>query len=114
MIHYEVRKRIIAAHERGLSVEEIVYAYGYGKTAIYNLINKNKEEGNIKPQTYKRGRKPALDAPALKIVKDQIIDKPDITINELRETLKIPLSESQTGRIVRNKLNFNLKKDDIF
>ena len=110
MIHYEVRKCIIAAHERGLSVDEIVYAYGYKKTAIYNLIRQSSQEGSVEPKTHQRGRKPALDSIVLEAMKNKIIEKPDITINKLRETLSIPLSESQTGRIIRNKLKFSLKK----
>jgi len=53
-------KKIVAARQKGLRIKEIANAYGYGESAINRLLRRYREGGDIAPQTYFRGRKPAL------------------------------------------------------
>jgi transposase len=110
MIHYEVRKSIIEAWERGIGVKELKSVYGYGKTSIYNLITQNKRTGTIEPRLSTRGRKPKISAGDLQRIDAIIKERPDITLNEMIEKLDLPLSESRMSRIVREKLGYTYKK----
>jgi transposase len=110
MIHKEVRERMVAARKRGLSVKEIQRAYGYGKTAIYDLIKQERETGSIEPRLHTRGAKPRLCLEDHGRIRTAINEKPDITLEELIETLSLPLSISQLSRIVRGKPGYTCKK----
>ena len=110
MIHIEVRKLIISARQRGLSIAEIKRAYGFGETAIYRLLKLERETGCIEPKLQTRGRKPKLDAAGLECLHNLIQSKPDITLKELIEEHGIPLSESRLSRVVREKLGYTYKK----
>ena len=110
MIHVEVRKRMIAARKRGVSVRELQATYGYGKTAIYNLIARERDTGSIEPKLSTRGRKSKLNETELERIQTAIEAKQDITLNELREALNLPVSESRLSRIVREKLGYSFKK----
>lgn len=110
MIHYEVRKSIIEAWERGISVKELEGVYGYGKTAIYKLIAQKQKTGDVEPQLSTRGRKSKISDGDLQRVDAAIKERPDITLNEMIEELALPLSESRMSRIVREKLGYTYKK----
>jgi putative transposase len=110
MIHKEVRERMVAARKRGLSVKEIQRAYGYGKTAIYELFKQERETGSIEPKLHTRGVKPRLGSEDHVRMRAVINEKPDITLEEVREALSLPLSISQLSRIVRVKLGYTYKK----
>jgi transposase len=89
MIHYEVRKNIIKTWERGIKVKELESVYGYGKTAIYNLIAQNRETGNVEPQLGTRGRKPKISNEDLQRIDAIIKERTDITLNEMIEELAV-------------------------
>ena len=110
MIHYEVRKNIIRAWERGISVKELERVYGYGKTAIYTLIAQNKKTGSVAPRLSTRGRKSTIGEEDLRRIDTLIKERPDITLNEMIEELALSLSESRMSRIVREKLGYTYKK----
>lgn len=110
MIHKEVRERIVAARKRGLSVKEIQYAYGYGKTSIYSLLKQERETGSIEPKLHTRGAKSRLSLEDHDRIRATINEKPDITLEELKQVLCLPLSISQLSRIVRGKLGYTYKK----
>ena len=110
MLHIEVRKKIVAARENGLSVKEICRAYSVGKTAVYRLLKKNRDTGDITPQTHLRGCKPRLNDAQMQAIKELIDTRKDITIPELREELALPLCDTAIGNIIRNKLGYRYKK----
>ena len=110
MIHKEVRKKIVAARERGMTIRAIAEAYGYNETSIYRLLRRYREEGSVEPQTHLRGRKPALSAQEMETLRQLIIDRPDITLAEIRETMVLSISLAAICKIVKHKLGFNYKK----
>ena len=110
MLHIEVRKKIIVAREKGLSIAEICRAYSVGKTAVYRLLAKKRSTGDITPQTHTRGRKPSLDETEMQAIKDLINARKDITIPEIREELGLSLCDTAIGNIIRNKLGYRFKK----
>jgi transposase len=110
MLHIEVRKKIMEAKENGLTVKEICRAYSVGKTAVYDLYKQERETGSIEPLTHLRGRKPILDDEQVAAIDALLKERMDITISELREELRIPMSDSGVRNIVNNKLGYQYKK----
>ena len=110
MIHMEVRKKVVAARQRGLRIKEIANAYGYSESAINRLLRRHRECGDIAPRTYLRGRKPALQAGELESMRQLILGRPDITLEEIKETMQLTISVPAICKIVKNKLGFEYKK----
>ncbi len=110
MIHLEVRKQIIAAWERGVTVNELVTSYGFCRASIYNLIAQYRDTGNIEPRLSTRGRKPKITDDHLRRIDEAIEARPDMTLSEIIHDLDLPISESQLSRVIRGKLGYNFKK----
>jgi len=110
MIPWEVRKHIIEAYERGVSVNDLSVSYGYCRTSIYNLIKQWKETGDVKPRTSTRGRKPKITPDDVRRIDEAIKARPDITLHEIKEELSLPIHISHISRIVRDELGYTFKK----
>lgn len=110
MMHLEVRKKIVEARKNGLKVKEICRAYSVGKSAVYDLLRRERETGNIEPQTHKRGRKPTLSSDDLAAIEHLLQTQNDITVAEIQETLELTLCESAIRTIIRDKLGYRYKK----
>ena len=110
MLHLEVRKKIITASQKGITVKELCRAYDAGKTAVYNLLKQERETGDITPKTHLRGRKPSLTEEDLKAIENLLIQQKDITVWEIKEKLNLALCESSIRKIIRNKLGYRYKK----
>ena len=110
MIHMEVRKKIITARKNGLKIAEISRAYNVSETAVLRLLKRERETGDITPKTYLRGRKPTLDATGKETMRALILSKPDITLEEIKEEMKLEIGITAISAIVRNKLGFRFKK----
>ena len=110
MIHMEVRKKIVEARQNGLVIKDIAKAYGYSESAVNRLLCRHRESGDIVPQTYLRGRKPALQTSELETMRQLILNKPDITLEEIQETMHLTISIPAICKIVKNKLGFQYKK----
>jgi len=110
MLHLEVRKKIVEARKKGLKIIDIAKAYGVGESAIYRLLRQERETGDITPRTHQRGRKPTLDARHLEELSQLILSRPDITLQEMKDELNLPLGISAINAIVVHKLGFRFKK----
>lgn len=110
MLHIEVRKKIMEARERGLTIAEISRAYHVGENAIFRLLRQARETGDIRPKTHLRGRKPAMDEATLLEIKALIDSYPDITLAEIKEKLKLPVSVVSIHNAIHKKLGYEYKK----
>jgi transposase len=110
MIHIEIRKKIVEARKNGLKIKELVKAYGYSERAIQRLLRLERETGDITPKTHLRGRKASLDEAGYEEKKALIKSKPDITLEEIKEEMKLKIGITAISAIVRNKLGFRFKK----
>jgi transposase len=110
MLHLEVRKKIIEASKNGIEVKNICAAYGAGKSAVYDLLQQERETGDITPKTHMRGRKPSLSREDLATMEKLLIKEKDITAAEIRERMGLSLCESSVSKIIRNKLGYRYKK----
>ena len=110
MIHIEVRKKIVEARQKNLTLEEIAKAYNYDKSSISRLLKQHRETGEISPKTYLRGRKPALDESRMAALRELILARPDITLEEVKETMGLAISLAAICKIINRKLGFRYKK----
>lgn len=106
MIHLEVRKKIVQARLSGKTIAEICQLYDVKATAVSRLLRMERETGSIVPRTYMRGRKPALSKEDLARMRTLLLEKPTITLAEIKETMHLTISISAISVIIRKKLGF--------
>jgi len=68
------------------------------------------ETGDVKPRENKNGRKSKLNDEDLINIQKVIADQPDLTLDEIKEKLDLPICISALCRIINNKLNITYKK----
>lgn len=107
----DLRNRILRAYKSGVSVKELMSNKIASQSAIYKLIKLEKETGSAEPRKNKNGRKPILTNEDLERIKTKINENSDITLDELREELKLPVCKSALCNIINYKLNLKRKKD---
>jgi transposase len=110
MTSTEVREFISKAHRDGIPVQEMVVAYRVSKSTIYKLLAQEKAEGEMKRHTNKCGRPPAVNKDELEKIKRLIVERPDITLEEIKESMRLKICLSAIHRIIRKKLGFTYKK----
>jgi putative transposase len=111
-ISNDLRKRIIEAAARGDKVSTIVREKQVSKSTITRLLRQYRKTGSYDALPLNNGRKSKLTAEQLEQVRCRVVERPDITINELIEEFPLPITESGLGRIVKHKLGFVYKKND--
>jgi len=110
MTSTEIRGLISKAHIENMPVSEMVKAYQVSKSTIYKLIFQEKTEGEMKSHTKNCGRPPAVNAEGLEQMKNLILMRPDITLEEIKDELGLTICLSAIHRIIHNKLGFSYKK----
>jgi transposase len=110
MTSAEVRELISKANQDGIPVRDMVRAYRVSKSTIYKLLTQEKAEGEMKSRIDKCGRPPAVNSDELEQMKSLIQECPDITLEEIKETMHLKICLSAIHRMIRNKLGFTYKK----
>jgi transposase len=110
MISIEVRKLIVAARKDGMQIKEIERAYHVKKSSIYNFLDLVQETGDVIPRTCNCGRKPTLDEDGLKRLENLLQGQPDITLEEIKEKLDLPIGITAISTIITQKLHYRFKK----
>ena len=107
----EIREKIIAKHKKGLSVKLILEHLELKcLSSVYNIIKRYETTGSLVPKPLNNGRKPMLDSNMLSKIEERIKEKPDITLEELKTELNLPVCISALCRTINNKLQLPLKK----
>jgi transposase len=110
----EIREKIIIKYEKGLSARVIIEHLELPCiTSVYNIIKLYKETGSIDPKPLNNGRKPMLTDEMLEKIEGKIREQPDITLENLKEELSLPVCVSALCRTINNKLKLPLKKDTL-
>jgi len=110
MMPIEIRQKVIHAHNMGMCVKDICRFFELKPAAVYDLIRLERNTGDITPKTYNCGRNPALTLEQVQDLRLLILDDPDITLEEMKEELSLPISIGAISRYVKNELGFNYKK----
>ena len=112
MISVEIRELIVSARKDGMKLKDIEKAYHVKKSSIYNFMNLNEETGNVLPRIHNSGRKSTLGENGLKCLENLLQERPDITLEDIKEDMNLPIGISAISTIITQKLHYRYKKDD--
>ena len=101
MLHNEARKLLIQALERSHNVREVARNYCVNRSTVYRLKKRLDETASIETRTYLRGRKPALTPEEVENINQLVKNRPDITMQEIIETLHLTVSNETVRKTVR-------------
>ena len=109
----DLREKIVAAVERGMSKAQAARTFGVGATSVKRYV-KLAEEGKPLTPGKEPGKKGKLDGSALKLLEEDLRARPAVTYekraNLLCELLGIRVSKATICRTVR-RLGYTRKKD---
>src|SRR5271165_6657273 len=106
----DLRERVVAACDRGEGTrEEIARRSRVGIAWVYRLLQRRRETGSIEPRPHGGGQKPAFDPPAAQRLRQAVADRPDATLEELREAVGVARGTSAVHRALE-KLGLPRKK----
>lgn len=108
MISIELRKIIIENHKKGIKPKETSKILGISISTIYKLIKRFQQTGKIEASY--PGRQPKITPEQVLDIEKLVIKQPDITIDEIIQTLNLPIKKSQVSNILR-RLGFRFKKE---
>lgn len=124
-LYYEVRAFPIELRERVLmavqaregTIGEIAEVFSVSVGFVFRLLRRFRELGNIEPKPHGGGPAPLFDGPKLEELKALVQDRPDATLEELREQLQekahIEPSRPTVCRALQ-KLDLRRKKKRFF
>jgi transposase len=107
----DLRQRVIEKRRAGKNVTEIITELNVSKTFVYDMIALEKETGEISPRKGKPGRKASINETDLERMRLEILKKPDITLEELKETLKLNVAISTICDAINYRLDLRYKKN---
>ena len=112
MLHNEARKLLIQALETSHNVREVARNYGVNRSTVYRLKKRLDETGSIETRTYLRGRKPSLTPEEVENINQLVQNRPDVTMDEIIETLHLTVSNETVRKTVR-QLGYRRKKKSL-
>jgi len=104
-----IRKRIIALYAQGESTSDLVDRFGYCPAATRRVRQQFEQRGTLLPQTHRCGRKGVFTDELQQRLRDCVAQKPDATLAELREAMKVEVAISTIDRWTK-KLGLSFKK----
>lgn len=109
MIPVEIRKLIIANKEEGMSNDEISRVFKVSISAIKDISRKYRERGTLEGNY--PGRQPKITEEQKREMFELVERQPDITIEEIIETLNLPIKKSRVSKILNDHKVFFKKED---
>lgn len=112
MLPMELRKKVVADYEDGMPVPLISQVMRVSQSAIYRILAKKRETGSIEAMLSReemRGRCNKIGRNG-SIMEALVIEKPDITLAEIKEAMNLSIQKSEISNILRQKLGFRFKK----
>lgn len=110
MIAMKIREIILADLQDGMKVSKISRVMRVDESTIYRLKAKYEQTGSLKANYEPSSRKYELDEAGLETLKQLVLEHPDITLEEIRESMQLSIKKSEISNILRNKLGFTFKK----
>jgi transposase len=110
----DIRERVVKAYKEGESKDAVAKRYELSWWTVASYIKRN-EQGNLAASS-PPGAKPYLDAKGCEILKQQVQEHPDWTLEEhsdaLYETTGIRLKKSAVSKYLV-KMNLRYKKKPL-
>jgi transposase len=107
----EKRELIISAKKRGEKEDKIAMWLDISVRSVSRIWKLYQETESIQPKK-QPGKKPSLTESALNQIRETIRIQPDITLEELIETLNVPIKKSRLSVILIG-MGLSFKKDLI-
>lgn len=100
MLHNEARELLVTGYEKTHDAQLIADAFSVSKRTVYRLVQQKRETGSVELHTSQRGRKPVLSEEDKTRICQCLDEKPDMTIEEIREQLHLSASYATVERAV--------------
>lgn len=113
MLNNETRNLLVDAYNRHGNANLVASMFSVTPRTVYRLVARKRDTGSVELRTSQRGRKPKLNDDQLRQIDELIRQRPDITLLDIIEELKLECSESTLSRVVRFKLGYSLKRKVI-
>lgn len=110
MVSREKRELIISNLEQGMTQAEASRIFRVHPTTVWRILQRYRATQSVESASRNSGRRSELDTEGLKKMKDLVESNPDITLEEIRETMGLRMKKSQISNILREKLGFRFKK----
>lgn len=109
----DLRQRIVSAVERhDGSIRQIARRFQVDPSFITKLMKRFRQTGSLEPKPHGGGRSPAFDQDDLERLRQRVAERPDATLQELRQFLGMKGSLAAIGRALR-KLDITRKKKSL-
>ncbi len=113
MLHNEARELLVKGYEKSHDAAGIAQAYSVSIRTVYRLVKQKRETGSVTLRTSQRGRKPVLTTEDKGKIRQCVDEKPDSTVNEIREELGLSASYSTVERAIED-MGYTLKKKSLY
>ena len=113
MLHNEARELLVKGYEKSGDAEAIAQAYSVSERTVYRLAQQKRDTGSVELRTSQRGRKPVLTEEDKQNIRECVEERPDITIEEVREKLHLTASYSTVERAIQ-AMGCTLKKKSLY
>ena len=82
----DLRERVArAVDDGGQTREEVAQRFGVTSRWVRKLLALRRQTGSVAPRPHAGGRKPAVAGPSLERLRQALRDRPDATLEELRQ-----------------------------
>jgi len=84
----ELRERVVSAYLAGEGTyEELAESFAVSRSWVKKMVRQYRERGDLKPQTFRCGRKPTLTERDRQRLAELVRKHPDLTLEQFRERL---------------------------
>jgi transposase len=84
----DLRRRVVEAYERKQgSIRALAQRFVVSQSSVFRFLDQYRATGTLAPRPRGGGARPRIDEPALQALERLITEKPDATLQELRERL---------------------------
>jgi transposase len=105
----KVREQVLEAYEQGMKTKQIGERFGVGPAWCRGVKQRLREHGLRGAIKQKHGRDPIFDAARRQHLAELVSQKPDMTLEELKAKLDVPVSISTIWRTLQD-MKLTLKK----
>jgi transposase len=110
----DLRERIIMKHQKNKKPTQIQSELEIKSlSTVCEIIKRYEETGSIEPKPLNNGRPPKMTPQNTADLKAAVLNRPDITLEELKEELNLPISISRICRILNKDLELPYKKNSL-
>lgn len=111
----DLRQKVVSAYQRGQgTIDEIAALFSVGPTFVKKMLRLHREGSNLSPLPHGGGHTPKLSDRHLRLLRAEVERNNDVTIEELRESLRkkvsVDVSQPTVSRAIA-RLNLPRKKN---